>query len=106
MMSSESTYETLLMRVAEKYAHVIDEWKADRVNPFKDGRMLGYYEGKSLILNELDKGRPLTELKEQLRTRLQIAKAEWRGDRANRFKDGRLLAWFELSGMLEDALAI
>ncbi|MBE5807079.1 MAG: hypothetical protein E7317_01905 [Clostridiales bacterium] len=103
MMSAEYKSDTLLMQIAQKYASAIREWKADRVNPFKDGHMLGIYEGKSLVLNELDEGRTLNEIVAQLKARLQRAKQEWARDRMNPYKDGKLLAWFELVSLAEAA---
>ena len=92
----ERKLDAALERLAADYRQSIDEWKSDRRNAFKDGRMLGYYELKEACLSSLNAGGGWKELCEEVRRRFEMAKTEWRGDRANRFKDGRMLACFEI----------
>ena len=44
----EGNYETMINGMLEKLARGYNiakaEWKADRRNPFKDGKLLGYFE--------------------------------------------------------------
>ena len=45
----ENIVNAMLEKVARGYANAKADWKADKRNPFKDGKLLGYFE----VLNQL-----------------------------------------------------
>ena len=96
----EGNYETMINGMLEKLARGYNiakaEWKADRRNPFKDGRFLAYYEAKEAILNCLNADGPISNAMEEISRRFNLAKADWKADRRNPFKDGKLLGYFEV----------
>ena len=87
----------LLEKIALGYQKAKQEWMADRRNTFKDGRLLAYYEAKESVLKLLDSENPLAYIADELQKHFQNAKAEWKADRKNTFKDGKLLGWYELT---------
>lgn len=103
----ENNFETivnaLLEKLAQGYANAKAEWQADRRNPFKDGRFLGYYEAKEALLKHLNAEETLNNALEELVVLYNRAKAEWKADKKNLFKDGKFLACFEILNMIPAA---
>lgn len=100
----ENAIDTFLENIAEKYSMVKAEWKADRKNPFKDGRFLAYYEAKEAILKSLDEEESVESAFEVIAELYEKAKKEWMADRRNPFKDGKFLACFEILNMVPAAI--
>ncbi|MBQ8972957.1 MAG: hypothetical protein IJ074_07765 [Clostridia bacterium] len=102
-MSNEGRINELLSRLAEGYRRSMEDWKSDRENAFKDGRFLGYYEGKETILRCLEGETDREGLLNALSARFQRIKREWTLDKTNRFKDGKLLAYYEILQLVQTA---
>lgn len=104
----DSNIENLINSILEKLARGYDaakaEWKADKRNAFKDGKFLGYYEAKEAILKVLDAGDAIDSALEEIAILYNRAKAEWKADRKNQFKDGKFLACFEILNMIPAAI--
>ena len=102
MMNSmvEEKINAMLEAIAQGYANAIRDWKADKKNPFKDGRMLAYYEAKETLMKYLDAEAPLKEAFEEINRRYNTAKSEWLADKKNTFKDGKFLGYFEVLKVL------
>lgn len=49
MQDSENAVDVLFEEIARRFAAAKEEWKADRRNPFKDGKFLGYFEILNMI---------------------------------------------------------
>lgn len=96
MAENESRINGALERIARGYARAKADWKADRRNPFKDGRFLAYYEARQAVLRRLDADGAVGAAFEEIRRRYAQAKEDWKRDRRNPFKDGRFLAYFEM----------
>lgn len=94
--SFDVMFNSMLEKVARGYNAAKNDWKADKLNPFKDGKFLGYYEAKEAILKVLDADGPVAAAFEEIARRYNAAKADWKADKANPFKDGKLLAYFEV----------
>lgn len=92
----------ILEKIAKGYVNAKREWKADRRNAFKDGKFLAYYEVKEAVKKYLDNENGLNALLEEIATRYNKAKEEWKADRCNAFKDGRFLAYFEMLRMIPE----
>lgn len=96
----ELIINTLLEKLANGYTRAKKDWQADKKNPFKDGKFLGYYEAKETILRILDSEAPLSNAAEEIARRFNQAKADWQADKKNPFKDGKFLAYFEITQLL------
>lgn len=92
----ETMVNAMLEKVAGGYARAMADWKADKRNPFKDGRFLAYYEAKETLMKVLNADGPLSAAMDELTRRFNAAKADWQADKRNPFKDGRLLGYFEV----------
>lgn len=92
----------ILEKIAQGYLRAKQEWKADRRNAFKDGKFLAYYEIKEAVQKYLDNENGLNGLLEEIACRYNAAKAEWKADRRNPFKDGKFLAYFEMLRMIPE----
>ena len=92
----EMIVDSILEKLAVGYQKAHDEWMADKRNAFKDGRFLAYYEAKESILKFVEQELSVAGIIEELTRRFDAAKAEWKADKVNPFKDGRLLGYFEL----------
>ena len=92
----------ILEKIAQGYVSAKREWKADRRNPFKDGKFLAYYEVKEAVQKYMDNENGLNGLLEEIARRYNAAKEEWKADRRNPFKDGRFLAYFEMLRMIPE----
>lgn len=98
----EAMINGFLEKIADGYNHAKSEWKADRRNPFKDGRFLAYYEAKEAVLKALESDVTLEGVLEEIARRYNAAKEEWKADRRNPFKDGKFLACFEILHMIPE----
>lgn len=96
----EVMINSALEKIAQGYARAKADWKADRRNPFKDGKFLAYFEAKEAILKLLDTEIDPNVILEELTARFNAAKADWKADMKNPFKDGKFLAYFELLKMV------
>lgn len=92
-----------LEKLAQGYAFAKNDWLADRRNPFKDGRLLGYYEAKEALLKALSKEEFPNSALEALAELYHRAKIDWLADKRNSFKDGKFLACYEILKMLPAA---
>ena len=101
MKKQENAYTRLMARTAQRYHAALADWNADRKNPFKDGRLLGWYEGRTLIQECQRQQKGAVELRDALQQKLLRAKSEWKKDSTNPFKDGRMLACFEVLQMVQ-----
>ena len=99
----EIIINSALEKIAQGYSRAKAEWKADKRNPFKDGKFVAYFEAKEAILKLLDADLNLNVILEEITKRFNAAKAEWKADKRNPFKDGKFLAYFELLKMLPAA---
>ena len=103
--SFESMVNGMLEKFSRGYDCAMEEWKADRRNPFKDGKFLGYYEAKEILTRCLDAGGDaFNAALEELARLYSGAMEEWKADRRNPFKDGRFLACFEVLKMIPAAV--
>ena len=100
----ENIVNSILEKIAEGYAKAKADWQADRKNLFKDGRFLGYYEAKEALLKQLAADETLNGALEELARLYNRAKAEWKADKRNPFKDGKFLACFEILNMIPAAV--
>lgn len=96
----ENIINGILEKLACGYEIAKAEWKADKRNAFKDGKFLGYYEAKEVILKVLDAGDAVENALEEIAILYNKAKEEWKADRKNPFKDGKFLACFEVLNMI------
>lgn len=92
----ENIVNAMLEKVARGYANAKADWKADKRNPFKDGRFLAYYEAKETLMKCLNADGPVSQAMEEIKRRFDAAKADWKADKHNSFKDGKLLGYFEV----------
>lgn len=92
----ENIVNAMLEKVARGYANAKADWKADKRNPFKDGRFLAYYEAKETLMKCLNADSPVSQAVEEIKRRFDAAKADWKADKHNSFKDGKLLGYFEV----------
>ena len=52
--NSDAVLNGVLEKIARGYSNAKSDWSADRMNPFKDGKFLGYYEAKEAIMKVLN----------------------------------------------------
>ncbi|MEE1199454.1 MAG: hypothetical protein U0L09_02270 [Christensenellales bacterium] len=97
----ERKINAFLEGLAQRYSNAKQEWKADRRNPFKDGRFLAYYEIRETVLKRIEE-ESFSELFNEIAGKFAAVKREWIADRRNLFKDGRLLAYFEVLKLISD----
>ena len=100
----ENSFDAILNGVLEKIARgyntAKNEWSADKMNPFKDGKFLGYYEAKEAIMKVLDADGPVAAAIDEISRRYNAVKNDWLSDKMNPFKDGKFLAYFEVLSLL------
>ena len=100
----ENSFDAILNGVLEKIARgyntAKNEWSADKMNPFKDGKFLGYYEAKEAIMKVLDADGPVAAAIDEISRRYNAVKNDWLADKMNPFKDGKFLAYFEVLSLL------
>ena len=101
--SIETIVNNMLEKLSQGYNNAMADWKADRRNPFKDGKFLGYYEAKEILIRCLDAGDAFNAALEQLASLYNNAMVDWKADRHNPFKDGKFLACFEVLKMIPAA---
>ena len=103
-MIMENNFDAVLNGVLEKiargYSNAKSDWSADRMNPFKDGKFLGYYEAKEAIMKVLNAEGPVAAAVDEIKRRYNTVKNDWLADKMNPFKDGRFLAYFEVLNLL------
>jgi len=92
----EMIIDSFLENLAKGYKKAKEDWLADRCNTFKDGRFLAYYEAKEAVMRLAEREYTLTEIVGELSRMFDAAKTEWKADKVNSFKDGRMLGCFEL----------
>ena len=89
-------------QIAAGFERSRQEWRADPLNRFKDGRFLAYDEARRALAKDAE-SEDLADALHVIAKGYEQARTDWVRDRKDEFKDGRMLGYYEMLQMIRQA---